>query len=172
MDDVTLVKATPADADLISSLADKIWHQHYPAIISMDQIRYMLNMMYSRESLTDQMQNKGHTFFLIKVGGSPEGFISVHPEGGDNWFLNKFYINQQISARGIGSQVFNKLLAQINPAQLTLTVNRQNYKSINFYFKKGFHIQKVADFDIGNGYVMDDFVMVWRKGVVSISTKY
>jgi hypothetical protein len=41
-------------------------------------------------------------------------------------------------------------------------VNRQNYKAINFYFKLGFKIQTVADFDIGNGYVMNDFVMVFE----------
>jgi hypothetical protein len=46
---------------------------------------------------------------------------------------------------------------------MRLTVNRQNYKSINFYFKIGFRIEKCADFPIGNGFVMNDFVMVWRK---------
>ena len=48
------------------------------------------------------------------------------------------------------------------PQTLRLTVNRQNYKSINFYFKNGFVIEKTADFDIGSGYFMNDFVMVYR----------
>jgi ribosomal protein S18 acetylase RimI-like enzyme len=41
----------------------------------------------------------------------------------------------------------------------SLTVNRQNFKAINFYFKNGFVIDEVADFEIGNGFVMNDFVM-------------
>ena len=47
--------------------------------------------------------------------------------------------------------------------KLRLTVNRQNFKSINFYFKNGFKIDHVEDFDIGNGYVMNDFVMLWEN---------
>jgi ribosomal protein S18 acetylase RimI-like enzyme len=47
---------------------------------------------------------------------------------------------------------------------ITLTVNRQNYKAINFYFKNGFTIDHIANFDIGKGYVMEDFVM--KKRVV------
>ena len=58
---------------------------------------------------------------------------------------------------------FIELLKLLKPEELRLTVNRQNFKSINFYFKNGFKIEQVADFDIGNGYVMNDFVMVWRK---------
>jgi hypothetical protein len=38
-----------------------------------------------------------------------------------------------------------------------------NYKAINFYFKNGFTIEKVADFDIGDGYFMNDFVMIWES---------
>ena len=42
-------------------------------------------------------------------------------------------------------------------------VNRMNYKAVNFYFKSGFTIEKVADFDIGDGYFMNDFVMIWES---------
>ena len=51
----------------------------------------------------------------------------------------------------------------LDPLTVRLTVNRQNFKSVNFYFKNGFTIERVADFDIGNGYVMNDFVMMWKK---------
>jgi len=74
--------------------------------------------------------------------------------------LHKFYIDQQKSNSGIGTNVLNLLIQQINSKSLTLTVNRQNFKSINFYFKNGFKIDRVEDFDIGDGYEMNDFVMV------------
>jgi RimJ/RimL family protein N-acetyltransferase len=74
--------------------------------------------------------------------------------------LHKFYIDQQKSNAGIGTNVLNLLIQQINSKSLTLTVNRQNFKSINFYFKNGFKIDRVEDFDIGDGYEMNDFVMV------------
>jgi hypothetical protein len=44
--------------------------------------------------------------------------------------------------------------------KLKLTVNRKNFKAINFYFKNGYIIESVEDFDIGESYLMNDFVMV------------
>ena len=44
-----------------------------------------------------------------------------------------------------------------------LTVNRKNFKAINFYFKQGFIIEEVKDFDIGNNYEMNDFIMLYKR---------
>lgn len=41
---------------------------------------------------------------------------------------------------------------------LQLQVNRRNNAKY-FYEKNGFSVIKEFDFDIGNGYVMDDYVM-------------
>ncbi len=161
MEPLTLSEADVSGIEQISRLAEVIWNQHYTSIISVDQIRYMLHKMYSRDSLEDQMLKKHHRFFIIHHQQEAIGFVSVNEESRDTWFLNKFYILQDLAGKGFGSKVFDELCGLLKPKQITLTVNRQNYKSINFYFKKGFTIQKVADFDIGNGYVMNDFVMTW-----------
>lgn len=158
-----LVAATTADIKEISELAALIWNQHYPNIIGQKQVDYMLELMYSAESLQGQMQKKLHQFILIKVNNVSQGFISVHTENNREWVLNKFYINQHVASKGIGSKAFELLKEIIRPTKITLTVNRQNFKAINFYFKQGFKIERVADFDIGNGFVMNDFVMVWKK---------
>jgi len=162
MQPLQLIEAKESDIPEIGALASLIWNQHYPAIISQTQIDYMLNMMYSEESLKEQMNLKKQLFYLIKAANRYIGFLSVHHEKDETWFMNKFYIHQQEAAKGIGSIIFKLLLEKINPKKITLTVNRQNFKSINFYFKNGFVIERVADFDIGNGYVMNDFVMVWH----------
>ena len=161
MQPLQLIEAKESDIPEIAALAKLIWNQHYPSIISQTQIDYMLNWMYSLDSLKEQMQIKKHEFYLIKTNNENIGFISINCEKENEWFLNKFYINQVKSTKGFGTNAFNLLIEKINPQKITLTVNRQNFKSINFYFKNGFIIERVADFDIGNGYVMDDFVMVW-----------
>ena len=79
------------------------------------------------------------------------------------FFIQKFYLDQTLAGKGSGTEAHNELVKLLQPSLMRLTVNRQNFKSINFYFKNGFKIESVADFDIGNGYVMDDFVMVWLK---------
>jgi GNAT superfamily N-acetyltransferase len=162
MQDVKLIPAGPAQMDTVSELATLIWNQHYPAIISQPQINYMLQLMYSKPSLIKQLE-RNHKFFLIQAGARAEGFISVNLEKNKDWFLNKFYINQAIAAKGIGTRALRSLIDLIEPERITLTVNRQNFKSVNFYFRNGFVIESVADFDIGNGYVMNDFVMTWKK---------
>jgi RimJ/RimL family protein N-acetyltransferase len=63
----------------------------------------------------------------------------------------------------VGTQAFKLLVDELKADRMTLTVNRKNHKSINFYFKNGFRIEEVKDFDIGNGYKMEDFIMTWKR---------
>jgi ribosomal protein S18 acetylase RimI-like enzyme len=161
MQDLKLIPATQNDVSTISNLASAIWNNYYPAIISQTQVDYMLNLMYNEQSISDQIVLKKHAYYLINLNNSTLGFISVQEEKKGEWFLHKFYINQDKASRGIGTIVFKKLQELIEANKITLTVNRQNYKSINFYFKLGFKIGSIANFDIGNNFVMNDFVMIW-----------
>lgn len=162
---IELKPATTQDIPVIAQLANTIWHQHYTSIIGTDQINYMLKMMYSDDSLSEQMTQKGHQFYLISDGQTNIGFISVSKmeNATHSYFLHKYYLLQELAGKGSGTEAFNQLLKILHPEEIRLTVNRQNFKSINFYFKNGFKIEQVADFDIGNGYVMNDFVMVWKR---------
>jgi len=157
---IQLTIAEEKDLTTISKLAKIIWNDHYVSIIGQQQVDYMLDKMYNQESLVEQLNVKKHQFYLIKDNDEAIGFISVSSENTTDYFLHKFYIDQQKSNAGIGTKVLNLLIKTIEPKSLTLTVNRQNFKSINFYFKNNFKIDRVADFDIGNDFVMNDFVMV------------
>ncbi len=157
---VTFKKATNEDVILIAQLADNIWKRHYSSIIALEQIDYMLKKMYSPESLLKQME-EGHQFTLVYNGSAAIGYISLSSKDVKNYFLHKLYVDVDEQGKGVGSQLFNYVLSQMpNAETIELTVNRQNYKAINFYYKNGFVIKEVADFDIGNGYFMNDFVMI------------
>jgi len=158
-----LVRANISDIPIIQNLANEIWWKYYPPIIGYKQVSYMLNMFYSAESLEKQLTEQKHVFYLIKEKSKDIGFISVEHKGRRKYFIHKFYILLNRANKGIGTKVFKKLIKEIMPKEIRLTVNRQNFKSINFYFKNGFVIERVADFDIGNGFYMNDFVMVWKK---------
>ena len=160
---VSINKAHESDFDLIANLAKIIWQKHYVPIIGEEQVNYMLSNIYSKNSLTEQTQDKKHVFYLIQEVDNTIGFVSISSENKTDYWIHKFYVLQNNQNKGIGSFVFNEVLKQMNqPKTIRLTVNRQNFKSINFYFKLGFKIEKVADFDIGNGYFMNDFVMLWK----------
>jgi hypothetical protein len=161
--DLKLSEAGESDLADIAGLASLVWNQHYPSIIGQEQIDYMLEMMYSPASLRDQLLTKHHRFFIIHCGTEKIGFLSLNNENNGNWHLNKFYVNQEKNFRGAGSWAFGEIVKLLQPEKITLTVNRGNYKSINFYFKMGFRIKELIQIDIGNGFVMDDFVMEWIR---------
>ncbi len=157
---IQLILAKETDIETITQLAHKIWNDHYVSIVGQEQVDYMLEEMYSRKSLLQQITIKKHQIYLIEKDKSAIGFISVSSKNDSDFFLHKFYIDQQKSNSGIGTEALDLVIDLVSPKTLTLTVNRKNFKSINFYFKNHFRIDKVEDFDIGNGYEMNDFVMV------------
>lgn len=148
----------------VAELAHRIWNAHYPDIIGQQQVDYMLGRFYSLPALLEQTE-KGQVFYFVLVDGEKQGFVSVsHSALAEELFIHKFYILPQKQKSGLGTRVLQELENMYHLASLLrLTVNRQNHKSINFYFKNGFVIEEVADFDIGEGYVMNDFVMVKKR---------
>jgi RimJ/RimL family protein N-acetyltransferase len=157
---IHLKVAEEKDLTTISKLAKVIWNDHYVPFIGQQQVDYMLSKIYNHKSLIEQLNQQKHVFYLIEKDNIDVGFLSVSSQNKCDYFLHKFYIDQQKSNAGIATNVLNLLIQLINSKSLTLTVNRQNFKSINFYFKNGFKIDRVEDFDIGDGYEMNDFVMV------------
>jgi ribosomal protein S18 acetylase RimI-like enzyme len=122
----------------------------------------MLERMYDIDSLLQQ-QRDGHLFYLLSDNDCLVGFISIKQESDQDWFLNKLYIDTHRQGSGLGAFALDEILKLHEMQVLRLQVNRQNFKAINFYFKKGFTIERVADFEIGQGYFMNDFIMIWRK---------
>jgi RimJ/RimL family protein N-acetyltransferase len=162
-DSSLLLKAvTETEIEKISDLAKIIWQKHYPSIIGQAQVDYMLKTMYDLESLLNQINEKGQQFYLIQNKNEDIGFVSVTNENNDSWMLNKFYVLDKEAGKGIGTAILEELKKMIQPKKIRLTVNRNNFKSINFYFKNGFRIDSAAQFDIGDGFIMDDFIMVWN----------
>jgi len=156
---IEFISCTPQHILIIQQLADKIWRKHYPSIITIEQIDYMLDKMYSAESLAEQMNN-GHRFTILKIDGLAVGFVAVSKKAERHCFIHKLYVDTTQHRKGLGKLLLDKVEADYRDAEcFSLTVNRQNFKAINFYFKNGFVIDEVADFEIGNGFIMNDFVM-------------
>ena len=160
-----LSRATTADIPVIARLAEVIWWEHYPEIISDEQIRYMLSEWYSPAALSEQMTRLGHDFWLIAESpdSAPCGYVAIScKEPPDGYYLHKFYINGR--RKGMGSAAFAELLSHYPDWQtVRLNVNRRNFRSVNFYFKMGFTVESIMDLPVGEEFIMDDFVMVKRR---------
>lgn len=89
------------------------------------------------------------------------GYMSVRQDEG-KLFLSKFYIRKEYRGSGYASQAMaflEQLCKDRNQSHLWLTVNRHNESSVTIYKKKGFLTVREQIVEIGNGFVMDDYVM-------------
>ncbi len=153
-------KASIDDIPLIRELTFRVWPQTYASIISEEQIDYMLEMTYSESSLQIQME-EGSKFIIASDDHEPVGFAAYGEIKPGLWKLHKIYILSSQQGKGTGRFVVDHIIREINglgATALQLQVNRYN-KARNFYEKIGFTVIEEADFDIGNGYFMNDYVM-------------
>ena len=157
-------KADLKDISIIRNLAQLIWPDAYGDIISKEQITYMLELMYSETSLKAQM-DKGHQFILAVNEGLPIGFAAFSKKSDDEpqtFRLHKLYVLPRQHAQGVGSALLAQVITESKAEGATLlelNVNKFNIAK-QFYDKKGFTILREEILDIGDGYVMDDYVMV------------
>ncbi len=160
---MSLVEIRPAtleDRALIRSISERTWPSTYGHIISQEQIDFMLDWMYSDESLATQFE-KGHQFFIAQLNGSDIGFCSVSAEEDLSFKLNKLYVLPTAHGTGSGKALLNKAIEvakKANAGSLFLQVNKHN-NAYSFYVKNGFEKESEFKFDIGNGFYMDDYVM-------------
>ena len=150
---LTIRNASEKDVPLIRTLATQVWPETYKAILSKDQISYMMKLMYSQSAIVKQMQS-GHQFIIVYNAGHPVGFASYSEVEPTIYKLHKIYILKSQQGRGTGKFVIEQVLLDIRPkgaTALQLNVNRNN-KAKAFYEKLGFEVIRTEDIDIGNGF--------------------
>lgn len=157
--------STDTELKELALLAHRIWNDHYPTIIGHKQVDFMLERMYSLESLKDQIYNNNNIFICAFLRSEMVGFISYSKTNEDDYIIHKLYVNTKLHKRGIGRSLFSHVFGNMEFNTIRLTVNRQNYTAINFYFRIGFIIEKIIDIDIGEGFFMNDFVMLYINSV-------
>jgi GNAT superfamily N-acetyltransferase len=154
--------ATVKDIPVIQELTDKIWRPTYQSILTPDQIEYMLDMMYSSASLEKQITELQHQFIILQDEDKPIGFAAYSTTDTDGIFkLHKIYLDGSYQGKGVGKFLLLEVAARVKERGahiLELDVNRFN-KAKQFYEKQGFSVYKEKQTDIGQGYIMDDYVM-------------
>jgi diamine N-acetyltransferase len=152
--------ASVEDIPLIRELTNKVWPQTYAVILSAAQIEYMLEMMYSGQSLQKQIGG-GAEFIIVYEDGVAVGFASYQEIKPAVYKLHKLYVLPSQQGKGTGRYVIGHILQTIKEkgaATLQLQVNKHN-KAKDFYEKNGFTVLEEIKLDIGGGYIMDDYVM-------------
>lgn len=149
--------------DQVEELADRIWNEHYAGILDREQIKYMVSKFQSKEAIIEQITKNQYQYYLLCVDDNYVGFTGIKEEPEENrLFLSKLYIEKAYRGYGYGSETFaflETLGQKKGYNKIWLTVNRYNENSIKTYEKKGYQKAYTQVSDIGEGYVMDDYVM-------------
>lgn len=146
----------------VQQIAHQIWFEHYPGIISKEQIRYMLERDYSIESLSHDLEN-GTSIDRLIVDDELQGFAAYGPcDETSDCKLHKLYVSKSFHGLGLGSMLLahvEKQCAHRGARRLILSVNKRNEKAIHAYDRNGYTRLESVVVDIGQGFVMDDYIM-------------
>ena len=151
------------DIPALIKLAREIWYAHYPSIITVEQIEYMLDQRYTPDVIRAQLASDNVWWDKLLVDGAMVAFAAY--ELGDDpcaMKLDKLYVRNDLHGRGYGSLLMRHVEEQARNrgcTRLYLQVNKNNRGAIQAYIKNGFAVSEAAKFEIGRGFYMDDYVM-------------
>ncbi len=160
-----MIRSATEDADLatIQRLAQTIWREHYPGIISLEQIEYMLERRYSLEALRADRNERGIVYDLALQESEPVGYSAYGPQSEDpEPKLFSLYVRADQRGRGCGTALLaraERWARDRGATSIVLTVNKRNDSAIRAYERFGFRRRGPVVTDIGGGFVMDDYLM-------------
>ena len=154
--------ASVAEIPTLRALAERIWRRSYATLLPPGQIDYMLDRMYAPETIAREMA-EGVIWEIAWLDDGIVGFHSCTPEAETGRIkLNKIYLLPEQQGWGFGQRLLDRvhaLAAQRGAGRVWLQVNKQNARAIRAYERAGYAIERSAVFDIGGGFIMDDFIM-------------
>ena len=145
----------------LANLASDIWHEYWTEILSPEQIDYMVENFQSEHAITNQIENENYSYYFIVENGENAGYFGVSDKS-DYLFLSKLYISKDYRHKGLGTKTFEKIKQIAGGRKIQLTVNKYNSNTIKAYEKWGFKTVNSVVTDIGQGFVMDDYIMEYR----------
>ncbi len=154
-----IINVKPTDIAELASLANTVWHEFFPIILTTDQIDYMVDKYQSIKAITAQLADGYNYYFLDD--GKRLGYFGIKVDV-DGLFLSKLYLLKSSRGHGYTKDVMHFLetyAKEYTIERIWLTVNKYNEHSINVYEHYGFVKIAAVVTDIGSGYVMDDYIM-------------
>lgn len=161
---ITTRFATLDDVEAIRGVAEETWPISYANIITPEQIRYMLDHMYAPEKIATSIQAADECFILAEEGSKVVGFAGIAFHQPEEKFtrLNKLYVLPAHHGKRIGKtllDIVEQEALQHATSAIHLNVNKYN-PAFHFYTSNGYTILEEMVLDIGNGFVMDDYILI------------
>ena len=155
-------KVEKKDFTLLSSIAKRLWHLAYDNLLGSTQVEYMISKFQSTSAFESQTENEHYTYYFITYNNEKVGYVALqNSPNEERLFLSKLYLAPEIQKKGIAVKTLNFIkdkAKEWKKKAVYLTVNKANERAILVYEKFGFFKINSVVTDIGNGFVMDDFI--------------
>ena len=158
-----LTTTTDEEIKAVAVLANEIWHQHFIPIIGEAQVDYMVEKFQSYPAISKQIKEDGYEYFRLFINDTFAGYTGVHAED-SALFLSKLYIKKDCRGNKLATHALNFLIELCKKRGLKkiwLTCNKYNDNTLAVYDHLGFKITDEQVADIGNGFVMDDYILTY-----------
>lgn len=149
------------DIKMLARCAETVWNEHYASILSQAQIDYMVERFQSFEAIKKSIAEEHYIYAMLRNGEEVIAYCGFQAQA-KRLFLSKLYVLEPWRNHGYAGLLLSKMTEYAREHQLKsiyLTCNRYNTNSLDFYRHKGFQIVDSADTDIGQGFIMEDYIL-------------
>jgi len=157
--EIKLIRVYEDLLELTSALAQDIFIDYYTPINGKQHATYMAEKFLSVQALKEEIDSDT-VLKLVLVNNQPGGFLEYKLDN-DRVFLSKLYLHKDYRHQKIGSKMLSDVIEytkENNKRAIYLTVNKHN-NTKKLYDHWGFKVIDSVVTDIGNNYVMDDYIM-------------
>jgi diamine N-acetyltransferase len=156
---LTIRRATPADADVLSRLAEQTFTETFGYLYPSEDLRAFLDEAYAVERQRTILSHPDYAVWLLEAGGAPVGHAAAGPCGlphpdvrpGDGE-LKRLYVLRAHQNGGWGGRLFAEVLAWLlraGPRRLWIGVWSENQGAQRFYARHGFVHAGEYEFPVG-----------------------
>lgn len=159
------------EVEALAHMAYVIWNEYWPALIGQEQTDYMVEKFQSLDAIRRDIADNGYEYWFIMDEYEKDG--EMHPRivgytGGrveanaNRFFISKIYLLKEHRGCGFASatiRFYEDLCRKRGLSAMYLTVNKRNDLGIRAYLGKGFKTIDAVKTDIGEGFIMDDYIM-------------
>lgn len=157
----------------LAVMADEIWHEYWPRLIGAAQTDYMVERFQSPDAIKRDMAEHGYLYWFMEdandaQGESPGSSRIMGYTGGrveeetHRFFISKIYLYKHERGRGYARETvefYDALCRERGLCAMYLTVNKGNELGVRAYLGTGFQIVDSVETPIGEGFIMDDYIM-------------
>ena len=159
MPNISQVRTISIDElDVVRDLAMQIFPKCHRARIAPGDMDSTLSSLFDLDEMEENMRERGHAHFVVRVDRSNVGFASAHLEGA-RIVVTHLYVMADFRGFGLGKALIRAVQDHFAPARdLVLFVHKDEHASVDFCLRSGFAVQREISSQFG-GYAFADYQM-------------